>query len=103
MKTYLSYGTLSIFENNVFLALGAMMILAVILSVSSEADAFVAASYWSFPKVAQLSFRTIGPMVDLKLLFMYSAVFKKRVVLALIVIPTVIVYVAATTLGMITG
>ena len=103
MKTFLSDGILSIFENNVFLAVGAMMFLAVMLSVCSEADAFVAASLWSFPKVAQLSFITIGPMVDLKLLFMYSAVFKKRVVLALVVIPTVIVYVAATTLGMILG
>jgi uncharacterized membrane protein YraQ (UPF0718 family) len=103
MKTFLSDGTLSLFENNVFLAVAAMMFLAVMLSVCSEADAFVAASLWSFPKVAQLSFITIGPMVDLKLLFMYSAVFKKHVVLALIVIPTVIIYVASTTLGMIIG
>ena len=53
--------------------------------------------------MAQLSFITIGPMVDLKLVFMYSAVFKKRDVLTLIVIPTIIVYVASTTLGMIIG
>jgi hypothetical protein len=103
MKTFLSGGTLSIFENNLFLAVGAMMFLAVMLSVCSEADAFVAASFWSFPKMAQLSFITIGPMVDLKLVFMYSAVFKKRNVLILIVVPTVIIYVATTTLGMIIG
>jgi uncharacterized membrane protein YraQ (UPF0718 family) len=101
MKTSLSDGTLSIFANNVFLAVGAMMFLAVILSVCSEADAFVAASFWSFPKVAQLSFIAIGPMVDLKLVLMYSAVFRKRDVLALTVVPTVIIYVATVALGMI--
>jgi uncharacterized membrane protein YraQ (UPF0718 family) len=103
MKTFLANGALSVFENNIFLAVGAMMFLAVMLSVCSEADAFVAASFWSFPKVAQLSFIAIGPMVDLKLVFMYSAVFKKRGVLVLIVVPTVIIYVASTTLGMIMG
>jgi hypothetical protein len=100
-KVLLSQDLLLPFEDNVFLAIGAMMLLAVLLSICSEADAFVAASFSSFPKVAQLSFMTLGPMVDLKLIVMYSAVFHKRLALALMVVPTVLVYVLSFLFGMV--
>ena len=39
----------------------------------------------AFSWVAKLAFLVFGPMVDLKLLFMYSTVFKKRFVAGLVV------------------
>jgi uncharacterized protein len=59
-----------------------MMVLAVILSICSEADAFIAASFQlSLPLSAQMAFMVLGPMVDLKLIFMCLGVFKKRAIL----------------------
>lgn len=49
------------------LAIAAMAMLAIIMSVCSEADAFIAASFVGVSPVAQLVFLTVGPMVDLKL------------------------------------
>jgi uncharacterized membrane protein YraQ (UPF0718 family) len=44
-----------------------LALLAVVLSICSEADAFVAASFTSFSLTARLAFLVVGPMVDLKL------------------------------------
>lgn len=66
-----------------WLATTSMMGIAFILSLCSTSDAFIAATFVAFPAVAKLAFLVFGPMVDLKLIFIYSAVFKKRFVLAL--------------------
>lgn len=68
---------------NVWLATFSMMGLAVILALCSTSDAFVAASFTAFPAVAKLAFLVLGPMLDLKLFFIYGAVFKKRFVVGL--------------------
>jgi uncharacterized membrane protein YraQ (UPF0718 family) len=81
------------FQNNVFQAIAVMMLLAILLSICSEADAFVAASFSSFPGVAQLAFMTLGPMVDLKLMVMYGAAFHRRIALFLVVTPIFLVYI----------
>ena len=70
---------------NDWLAVPSMMTLAGILSLCSSSDAFIAATFVSFPAVAKLAFLVFGPMMDLKLLFIYSAVFTKRFVLGLAV------------------
>jgi uncharacterized membrane protein YraQ (UPF0718 family) len=38
-----------------------------------------------FPTVSKLAFLVFGPMVDLKLIFIYSSVFRKRFVVGLVV------------------
>jgi uncharacterized membrane protein YraQ (UPF0718 family) len=48
----------------------ALALLAVLLSICSEADAFVAASLSQFSFTARLAFLVVGPMVDLKLFAM---------------------------------
>jgi uncharacterized membrane protein YraQ (UPF0718 family) len=101
LKISLSQDLLFLFRENLFLSVGALMLLAVLVSVCSEADAFVAAAFSTFPAAARLSFVAIGPMVDLKLVFMYGAVFKKRFVFALIIVPTTIIYFLSILLGMI--
>lgn len=55
----------------------AMMGLAFLLSLCSESDAFVAASFVQFGVGAQLAFLVFGPMVDTKLYFLYTATFSK--------------------------
>jgi uncharacterized membrane protein YraQ (UPF0718 family) len=54
------------------LALG---VLAVLLSICSEADAFVAASLSQFSLTARLAFLVVGPMIDLKLFAMQAGTF----------------------------
>jgi uncharacterized protein len=56
----------------------ALAVLAVLLSICSEADAFVAASFTQFSLTARLVFLVVGPMVDLKLISMQAGVFGRR-------------------------
>lgn len=64
----------------------AMMGLAVLLSLCSEADAFVAVSFVSFDPGAQLAFLVLGPVLDIKLAFLYTAAFGRRFVVWLTVV-----------------
>jgi uncharacterized membrane protein YraQ (UPF0718 family) len=52
-----------------------MAALAVLMSICSEADAFVAASFTQVSPTAQLVFMVVGPAVDLKLAAMQVGVF----------------------------
>jgi uncharacterized membrane protein YraQ (UPF0718 family) len=53
----------------------ALAVLAVLLSICSEADAFVAASLTQFSLTARLTFMVVGPMIDLKLFAMQAGTF----------------------------
>lgn len=53
----------------------ALAVLAVVLSICSEADAFVAASLTQFSLTARLAFLVVGPMIDLKLFAMQVGTF----------------------------
>jgi len=55
----------------------AMMGLAGILSLCSESDAFVAASFVRFGPAAQLAFLVFGPMVDMKLGALYVGTYRR--------------------------
>ena len=68
---------------NPWTAVSGMMVLAVVLNLCSEADAFVAASFFAFPLAAKLAFLVLGPMFDLKLLVMYTALFRPRAIAAI--------------------
>ena len=61
--------------SNPLLAILAMAVLAVLLSICSEADAFVAASFTSFSLTARLTFLVVCPMIDLKLMSMQAGIF----------------------------
>jgi uncharacterized protein len=75
------------------LNLVAMMGLAFVLSLCSESDAFVAASFVQFGVASQLAFLVFGPMVDTKLAVLYSGTFGREL------LRTVVVVAAATTLA----
>jgi uncharacterized protein len=63
---------------NHLLAAVCLGLLAVVLAICSEADAFVAASLRQFPLDARLVFLVVGPAIDLKLLAMQVGVFGRR-------------------------
>jgi uncharacterized membrane protein YraQ (UPF0718 family) len=60
---------------NPVLSVLALAVLAVLLSICSEADAFVAASLSQFSLTSRLVFLVVGPMVDLKLISLQTGVF----------------------------
>jgi uncharacterized protein len=53
----------------------ALVALAILMSICSEADAFIAASLPEFSPVALLAFMVVGPMVDLKLVALQAGTF----------------------------
>jgi uncharacterized membrane protein YraQ (UPF0718 family) len=57
-----------------------MMALAAALSLCSESDAFVAASFVQFGFASQLAFLVAGPMIDAKLGVLYAGTFGRRFV-----------------------
>lgn len=64
-------------------AIASMMGLAVIMSMCSSADAFVANSFVMVPLAAQLAFLWTGPVLDLKLIWMYRMVLHCRAIAVL--------------------
>jgi len=52
--------------------------LAVLLSICSEADAFVAAGLPQFSLSSRLVFLVVGPVIDLKLVAMHAGIFGRR-------------------------
>jgi uncharacterized membrane protein YraQ (UPF0718 family) len=74
------------------LAVLSMMGLAGLLSLCSTSDAFVAATFTAFPSASKLAFLVFGPIVDLKLVFIYGLVFRKRFIFVLVAGLTVLVW-----------
>ncbi|MFG3023061.1 permease [Streptomyces sp. NPDC048254] len=66
---------LDVFTGSAWTAVPLLAVLAVVLCVCSEADAFVAASLSAFPATARLAFMVVGPMVDLKLIALQAGTF----------------------------
>jgi len=77
--------TIALFGRNDWLGVAGLMTLGFVLSLCSTTDAFIAASLAGFSWVARLSFLVFGPMADLKLIFLYSSVFKKAFVARLVI------------------
>lgn len=60
---------------HLILGIAVMAVLAVVLSLCSEADAFVAASLSMLPLLPRLVFLVVGPAIDLKLFAMQVGMF----------------------------
>jgi len=60
---------------SVVLAVSVLAVLAVVLALCSEADAFVAASLSALPLLPRLVFLVVGPAVDLKLIALQAGTF----------------------------
>jgi len=70
-----------------------MMLFAYVISLCSEADAFVAASFVTMRPAAKLAFLVFGPMMDIKLTMMYTRVFRPRLIWTIILSVAVQVFV----------
>ncbi|CAN5395570.1 permease [soil metagenome] len=84
-NTQFDQGILNEVAGNDAFAVPVMMVLAFVLSLCSTSDAFIIAPLTVFSPVAKLAFLVFGPMMDVKLIFMYSSVFKPKFVLGLLV------------------
>jgi uncharacterized membrane protein YraQ (UPF0718 family) len=80
-----------------YLSIPLMMTLAVVLCLCSEADAFVAASFTQMSLSSKMAFLVLGPMLDLKLLLMYTRVFRWRLILTLVLCTTSLTLVTTMT------
>jgi uncharacterized membrane protein YraQ (UPF0718 family) len=69
-----------------------MMGFAFLLSLCSEADAFVAANFGKMSVGSKLGFLVLGPMLDVKLLIMYHWVFTRKAVTVLVVTLITVVF-----------
>lgn len=74
---------------------GLLMGLAFVLSLCSEADAFVAVSFIQFPLGPQLAFLVFGPILDIKLALLYAATFGRGFTLRLALVTAPIVLAGA--------
>jgi uncharacterized membrane protein YraQ (UPF0718 family) len=84
-NTQINQGLLNTVAGNDWLAVPSLMGLAIVLSLCSTSDAFIAAPMTAFSMAAKLAFLVFGPMMDIKLLFMYSSVFQRKVVVSLLI------------------
>ncbi|WP_088041994.1 permease [Bacillus sp. EAC] len=85
VQTFISTSTLMHIGNGQVASILVMMTLAFILSLCSEADAFVASSFQStFSVNSIVAFMVFGPMVDIKNTLMLFQHFKSRYVLIII-------------------
>ena len=80
---------------NAFIAPAALMALAFILSLCSTSDAFIAATLAKFTWGAKLAFLVFGPMLDVKLLFLYQTVFRKKFILYLSISIFIVIWLVA--------
>ena len=72
-----------------------LMVFAFILSLCSEADAFVAVSFIQFPLGPHLAFLVFGPILDIKLALLYGATFSRGFVLRLLLVTVPVVLAGA--------
>jgi uncharacterized protein len=70
----------------------ALMAVAFVSSLCSEADAFVAVSFTPFPLGSQLAFLVFGQVLDFKLFFLYGSAFRRKMIasLAAVAIPVTV-------------
>lgn len=93
VQTNVATSSLFLFGEGIIGSTVVMMGMAFILSLCSEADAFIAASFSHvFPSASILAFLVYGPMIDFKNTLMLWGAFKAKFVLVLIGIITLIVF-----------
>jgi uncharacterized membrane protein YraQ (UPF0718 family) len=76
-----------------------LSVLAVVLCICSEADAFVAASLTQFSLTARLAFLVVGPMVDIKLVALQAGTFGRAFAMRFAPVTFVVAMVVAALVG----
>lgn len=97
MQTYLPTGMMLTLGSTKFLAVLVMLLLALTLSLCSEADAFIGSSLLSlFGAGPVVGFLVFGPMVDIKNLLMMKRYFSGRFIASLVALVAVVVSIYAS-------
>lgn len=100
MQIYVPTRILTTIGGNPLTGILLMMLLAFILSLCSEADAFIGASLLSnFGMAPVMAFLLIGPMIDIKNLMMMLNSFKSRFILQFVLVSAVVITLYCLTLG----
>lgn len=81
------------------LAILALGLLAVVLALCSEADAFVAASLTQFSLTARLTFLVVGPAVDVKLVALQAGTFGRAFAMRFAPVTFVVAVATASMVG----
>ena len=84
-RTQIDQSIVDQFGESDWVGIPTMMILSFVLSLCSTSDAFIASQMLSFSASAKLAFLTYGPMMDVKLVFMYGSIFKPKFVIMMAV------------------
>lgn len=85
MQTFLPTATLLTLGSSKLLAILVMLVLALVMSLCSEADAFIGSSLLSlFGTAPVVAFLVFGPMVDIKNLLMMKRYFNGKFILKLV-------------------
>ncbi|HWL65956.1 MAG TPA: permease [Actinomycetota bacterium] len=103
MQTFVPQTWIASIADTPFLSLIAMMALAFVLSLCSESDAFVAASFVQFGVGAQLAFLVFGPLVDTKLAFLYSGTFSREFLRTVVLVVGAVVFAGTLWVEVIVG
>jgi uncharacterized membrane protein YraQ (UPF0718 family) len=96
VQTFVPRGLLVSIGSNVVLSIIAMLLLAFVISICANIDAFFALSFANtFTAGSIVSFLVFGPMIDIKMLILLKTTFKNNLL--------IIVSVMALLLSMLTG
>nr|WP_246210942.1 permease [Phytoactinopolyspora alkaliphila] len=99
LQVFVPRSVLSTVATTEWLAVLVLALLAVVLAICSEADAFVAASLTQFSLTARLVFLVVGPVVDIKLIALQVGVFGKGFALRFAPLAFVVAVVSALVIG----
>jgi uncharacterized membrane protein YraQ (UPF0718 family) len=101
MQTFVPQSILSGVAGAAVIGILALMAFAFMLSLCSEADAFVATSFTAFPLSAQLGFLVFGPIFDTKLAAIYGATFRPPFIRRLLIVAVPLILTGALLFGVI--
>lgn len=99
LQTAVPRGVLDSLSGGWIVPVACLAVLAVVMAVCSEADAFVAASLAGFPMTARLVFLVVGPMVDVKLVALQAGTFGRRFALRFAPLTFAVAVVSAALVG----
>lgn len=95
-QTFISKESIFYFENNAVLSIIMLMMFSFLISLCSEADAFVASTFMNRFSLGSITgFLIIGPMADLKNTIMLFSVFKKSFVIKLLFVVFSLCFIAS--------
>lgn len=99
MNVLVPAGWFGVLGDQIVLGIIVMAVLAVLLALCSEADAFVAASLSGLPLLPKLVFLVVGPAIDVKLIALHAGTFGRSFALRFAPVTFVVAITCAVAAG----